>query len=239
MTHMSNQDAVADLGFGSAEEGVELIDEFEASFGIDLQDGETETCETVGEVHDLIIRRFQYDDVGEKCATAMAFYQLRRAVGCRFDGKVVPSTPLANALDCSPRMLLKGVAVKTGLRLPLPVLSLPGASGIALGAAGFIGTLVLAAHYPLSFALLLALFCAASMLAIASGYFDRGRYPSGMKTVGDLAKHVAALNVGRFRDQGAKMRDDDIWTALTIIVSETTGIVPERIGPQSRFYPSG
>lgn len=239
MTQEPKQDVVADLRFGGAEEGIELIDEVEASFGIDLQDGETETCETMGEFHDLVLQRLRADgDSGDRCATAMAFYRLRQAVDLRFDEGVGPSTPLMNALDSSPRVLLRRAAVKTGLRMPLPVLGLIGVSGIALGIVGLIGSFVLASHYPLSFAPTLALLSASCMLAIASGYYDRGRYPSGMHTVGDLADYVAALNMGRLRDQGAKMRNGDIWRALSIIASETTGIAPQRIGPQSRFYPS-
>ena len=60
---------------------VELVEDIEKAFGVRLPDGELSNCHTVGDLFDLVLARIpDRSATADRCATAMCFYRLRRAV---------------------------------------------------------------------------------------------------------------------------------------------------------------
>ena len=59
--------------------------ELQSAFGLRLTDEEAASVGTMGELHDLIMRRIGPSG-GDLCSTTMAFFRLRRALTSRVHG---------------------------------------------------------------------------------------------------------------------------------------------------------
>src|SRR5579862_611013 len=68
------------LGLDDDLDGLELQNYIELCFDIKITDSEAVSCQTVGNIYQLLQSRFNRNDSDKNgCATAMAFYRLRRA----------------------------------------------------------------------------------------------------------------------------------------------------------------
>ncbi len=201
----------------------DLIEEIEASFGIELEDGETETLKTIGDLQDVLVRKLGASDRRrEGCLTAAAFYRLRRAVsdveGCQ---DIAPATPLDSHLVGSDYgKWREEVARRSGLRLPV-------------GEAGPLVTVVfLLLFFGSPIAAAIFCFCFVygpwGLLALAGWALLRPSCrlrpdlaPSEHPDLGSLARVVVCLNYRKLSDALGSRHPDDIFIALEGIVRHT------------------
>lgn len=211
------------LGLDGDLDDVALIEDIEASFGVTFPGEETATWFTVGDIFESLRWRFPDTAVaGEKCATSMAFYRLRRAIPERQDAsRLRPDTPLESLTQLSARELLQLLGNRSGLRMPRYVLSWRGMIGVYLIVASVIAT----------FGLLLARMGGAwsdlapfvvAGIGVALVRVDGGAFPKECKTLGELARRVVTMNFGYFLAEGADPREGGLWTALVDLLAQHT-----------------
>jgi hypothetical protein len=136
------------LGLDDDGDDVDIVRDLEASFGIRISDDEAANCHTVGDVFELL-RRLLAISGGDNsgCASAMAFYRLRRAIGQTVGAsKAAPATLLADIAPNSPRRLFREIRSKTNLRLPALDFSWLGCIGVVLTLACLLVPVALAAR---------------------------------------------------------------------------------------------
>src|ERR1700734_2776145 len=70
------------LGLDDDLDGVEVVQDLKRIFDIMVSRQEAARIFNVGEFHDLLLQKIPPDEAGGKCASAMAFYRIRRALRC-------------------------------------------------------------------------------------------------------------------------------------------------------------
>jgi hypothetical protein len=200
------------------EDAVDIVRELESSFDIVISDSEAAACRTLGDVFDLVSRRYSDSGVGgQSCASAMTFYRLRRAfVDFAPAIKLHPSTRLSDLPNISVRRLFKKIEAQTGLRLPRKVSSWVGRFGAIGALAGLLGMLIVGIFYGAwTLAPGVLVVTAFSMMSL-----DPGKFPAGCETLGELSTKVARLNFGHLAKAGARVTQKDLWSSLTEVVSQ-------------------
>ena len=215
------------LGLDDDLDGVELLQNLEFSFGIKFLNEEAMSCWTVGDLSRLVQSHLHDCDIGARCATAMAFYRLRRAfslIGA--EPRLTPATGLKDIPLPSPKAAFRQIQdTYPEMRLPLLPLSTAGQGGLALlliGAISAIVTLAIAPRWSL-FPVLGAAVGAALMR------WERGRFPPECRTLGDLARKVAGLNFFALTKAGARYRQADICVAILEILTEHSSLPRSEI----------
>jgi len=100
------------------------------TFDIKITDKEAEGIYSVGEMCDLLLHKIAADHANRKCASAMAFYRLRRAISeLRVSEKLTPSTPLGFLERGRTKSNFRSLEKQTGLRLPQPAMTWIGSIG--------------------------------------------------------------------------------------------------------------
>jgi hypothetical protein len=223
------------LGLGDPDD-VEMVRGLEEIFDISFTDKETRNLVNVGDLYNLILRKIPRDESNRKCASAMAFYRLRRAFADLRQGKrLSPGAELAPTARA--KRLFRELARRTGLTMPDPAFSWIGKMG---------GYMALLWPFAMIWAVAvkspphaLAIFClgalpAAFLLAVV----DPRRVPAEFPTLGALAKKVARLNYGRLVKEGAEANDAEIWEAFVEVVTSITNVPAEKIGRETLFFSS-
>lgn len=196
----------------------------ESAFEISLSDLDR-PCVTVGDVHDRVLERFAAGPGEGRCATSMAFYRLRAALGSTMPGGWIgPETALRHA-RMSPDRLNRHLRDATGMDLHVGY----GAWPTLLGLASVCLALALAVLLRDGRWLLLA--CGVALIPL-----DRGA--CGRQTVGDVAREAAALNFARLARDGADHRPERIWRVIVQIVADVTGLDGGRIDRKTRLFPA-
>lgn len=220
-------------------ETVEILLETEELFGIRIADDEASEIRTVGEFHELILRKLAMWD-STLCMTASAFYRLRRAIVDVMGvsrRQVHPQTPLAEVIPPGRRRRVWPILSEaSGLRMP--ALRRPAAVTKALSWAGllvFLAGLILWATgtAPLSISWGCG-FIAISLAVVVTRPW--AVCPDGTcKTIGDLARAVFDANPAALpRSTGAFDRADT-WQSLARLIADQLGLRVEDITPSSRF----
>ncbi|HYE46731.1 MAG TPA: hypothetical protein VEA44_13280 [Caulobacter sp.] len=203
---------------------VAVFEAVEAAFDLSPADKGVEWL-TVGHVHRAILARMPPGDTPGKCATSMSFYRLRRALAPRVRGPITPATRL-NEAGLTPKDLGPLLEAETGLQLQVGAAGWPMMLGLLMILAGLLLSVVLRDWRYL-------LLLPASYLPLRLDTGDFGR-----QTVGDLARQAAVANFAALVRDGADHRPDRIWLTLRCAIAETIGVKPDRIGPDTRFYPA-
>lgn len=186
---------------------VDLLEEIESAFGIHFSDAEAVDCLTVGDMYQLILRKLpDREKRTDACRTARAFYRLRRAIiAMHPQENVRPGTRLDELAPWYARgRLLRELSRATGLRMPFWTLNPVGIifaialigggaaayrwTGAAVGVIGACGIIWLCVHF-------------------ASA-------PKRIRTVGDLAKAVAGINIATLQLPGERLHDREVWSVL-------------------------
>ena len=177
------------LGLDDDLDSVELIQDLEASFAVKFTKTEAESCLTVGDVFALLTARFSTDDVSNQgCASAIAFYRLRRAFNdAGVERHMAPATRLDELSSLPPKLLVRKLRSHTSLRLPRMRLGRNWVAGVVLITLSIFSFMVFAVTSPQLLLLSLAFLLVGIMLL----RFDRGEFPDGCNTLGDLARKVA------------------------------------------------
>ena len=97
------------------EDSVAVVVAVERAFDIAIENKEAESILTVGEMFDLLLRKIAPGDDTGKCASAMAFYRVRRAL---FPGasELSPSYGLSALREIYTKRFAQDLKRKTGLR---------------------------------------------------------------------------------------------------------------------------
>lgn len=215
------------LGLDDDLDGVDMVECIEHGFGVTISDETAATLLTVGDIYDTLMRQLgPLGDTAGRCATAMAFYRIRRAL--RQEG-ATRAAWIETDLDAggwpSVRRLSKRLKSEFGLQLPAPTTRWPGAIGVIMvigGLWGVFGILPISeAHWwvPLVIAGI-----GAGMVGL-----DPWRLPADCRTVGQLSAKVARLNRGPLRRQGGTFRLADVWDDLVELLSEHTDLPKSQI----------
>jgi hypothetical protein len=107
------------LGLDDDLDSVEVVIEIKKSFDIAISDDESKAIFKVGQLFDLLREKVAADDANRKCASAMAFYRLRRALNdLRVDVGQSPSYDLSRLHRAYTRSFAKSIENRSGLRMP-------------------------------------------------------------------------------------------------------------------------
>ena len=219
------------LGLVGDGDDIDLLRGLEQCFGYRLSDGEAADCRTVADVYKILQTHFS-SAVGEarSCASAMAFYRMRRTLvelGAPTDLR--PTTMLSEIPMKSPKSLLREMSARTGLRFPWAAITKVGQLGRTILIIGLLSSVPVSGIYPGGWPLPVLLITLGLMLVRV----DAGCLPPGVQTVGDLAHKVAGLNFGKMVAQGAAPRNTYVWDALVEVLSEHSGLPTDEIAPST------
>lgn len=210
------------LGLVGDLDDVELIQDVEAAFSVRFDDNDLSRCWTVGDLFTLIERDLPADKTTGRCATAMCFYRLRRAIQPWVEPPLKPNTRIDALRGLPVHRLYRLIEIECGLRAPAKVISIWGclaAMLILVGPfvayrVGVVGLLTPAFAIPLFIAFRLA----------------PVRLPRDIATFGDLVRAVAARNIGMLAKQGARLGRQDAWSAFREVLAEHTALSKNAIG---------
>jgi hypothetical protein len=202
-----------------------MIQDVEEAFGFQLSDRDLSRCRTVGDLFELVEAHLPTSGFEGNCATAMAFYRLRRAIQPRIDIALRPATPISALSTIGVRELHRIVKEECGLRPPMQYMSIWGC--VALLAIPALPVAALASGLGWWVAVLCAL------LAIIAYRRTSIRLPDTLLTFGDLVRLVSSRSVGALAQQGARLRASEAWDAFRDIVSDHTLLPKEAIASQT------
>ncbi|MGF6229462.1 hypothetical protein QFZ27_003417 [Inquilinus ginsengisoli] len=211
---------------------LDLIREVERAFGIRFADRDLESCQTIGDLHALILAAVPHAErTDATCLAAMAFFRLRWAIEAEHPGRIIqPATPLA---DLTGRFgadyWLGRLRRRTGQRMPTPAL---GATGCALNLAAIAGSAACVVTWGW-LGLVPALPLLSASVAVSGRWLSA--LPKPTATVGDLARVVAALNVSALADRDQPVRTREIWPALQAIIQDNLALTAP-VQPTTRFF---
>jgi len=220
----------ASLGLIGDLDDVELVEDIEQAFGVSLPDGELSNCNTVGDLFDFVLARIPDRDVeADRCATAMCFYRLRRAVQSLAPSiQLRPSTPISVLRDLSVKSLYAAMQGGEGMRAPNAYLSQWGAGSLLIAIAGPVGLRLAGTSWWLA--------CGALVVGVILYRFSPVRLPPQAKTVRDLVELVAARNIGELSAQGARLRPTEAWQALKALCSDHAAPSDGEISRETLIY---
>jgi hypothetical protein len=213
------------LGLAGDLDDVDLIEDVEEAFGVRLADDEIERCSTVGQLFELIEARLPETPSGQSCATAMCFYQLRRALQPHSAIALKPQTSIS-ALSAVPvRKLHQIIETECGLRPPPQYITFWGCLALLL---------VLALPLGL-FAIGMPWWVALPSAALGIGLYRRApiQLPDEVETFGDLIRIVASRSIGALAAQGARLGPTEAWQSFTDVLSDHTQLSKDEIGPET------
>lgn len=215
-------------------DGDDLLVSVERAFGTTFDPAEIVAWQTVGDMHRALLARLPIAGVPGRCATAMAFHRLRRALRDMSGRRgIAPRTPLRAAMaGCDPEAVRARIrdaglepVTSGGIWNPL---SLTEAAWVALVAA------VPFAVLPWWAALPAAVFVGAC-LALLPSRLPPWRHARNL-TVGGMARETALWNAGQLMAAGADSRPHTVWKALAAVVGADAGLPAGAITPATRFY---
>jgi hypothetical protein len=244
------------LGLDDDLDPVEVVIAIEKAFEVKVSNEEAKAIFRVGELFTLLLSKMPVGDAGRKCASAMAFYRVRRALNeLGIDAGRFPSDDLSSLHRVYSKSFVRSLKERSGLRLPRPAFGLVGKLGVAVllvGLSAGLGTIALgllaastklamSLSFPpkgqletISIALLVGAFVAGPILM----YLDAGRLPANCRTLGSLAARTASLSYGRLVKQGADARVASVWKALTENLADFAGVPADQIARETYFLRS-
>lgn len=214
------------LRLGGDGDELDVLEAVEKSFDILILDHEAESAATAGQLFDIVMAKSSVDPDARRCATAMTFYRLRRAMG---DPKASPRSKLHEIVPDTPRQLFHRLGRETGLAMPS-------------GSMGRLGSVCLYAMIFLVPAALVTIVAGwtywpvVTLLAVSAAVFfwlDARRWHG--ETLGEVTRKVVNLNFARLSYLGARSSPTDAWTAYVGLLSDITGVDAGRIAHETRF----
>lgn len=146
-------------------------------------------------------------------------------------GTLRVETALNGLADGRPARFLYRLEKQTGLQMPMGRYATAGRIGGIAFMIGLVGGIVLAVNGQWWAGLWFLLLLAAGIGLIS---INKGRWPTGITTFGDLAARVAALNhmqLGQARDL-----PDSVWQRLTAIVAEQSDMPPQEMRADTLLF---
>src|SRR5579863_9828425 len=91
------------LGLDDDLDGIAVVRDLERIFDVKVSHEEAERIFTVGEFHDLLVRKLPPNEADRKCASAMTFYRLRSALRRLGYGDKLTPLPICVSLSLEER----------------------------------------------------------------------------------------------------------------------------------------
>lgn len=223
-------------------DGVELIIAVEERFGIAILDEEASRVRTVGDLHELLMKKLTPAE-SRACLTSQAFQRMRRALVDHFGitrEAVRPKALLEGLLPQSGRRKAWAqLAVRLGWQLP--ELRRPAALELGLAAsclAAVPAALVLGALDPASQPLAWGIglgalpFCwlgyrLTAPLAV--------HLPSSCATVGGAVRTALSHNFSRISQECRSWSQREVWQSLQIVIVDQIGCSVAEVRKDARF----
>lgn len=183
---------------------------------------------TVGHVYRALLAHFEGKG-GGRCATAMAFFRLRRALRGRRATGLVPSCDLKKFTRQPPRALLRLLERRTGLRMPTAGVGTMRGVGLLVMTAALIFGFSFADYGPQYPRIAVAAFVLGGIVAAMGS----SAFPKNCETLGGLAGQVAVLNFAKLVEQGAHAGPREVWTVLVEIAAMVSLKPRDKIGPDT------
>jgi hypothetical protein len=206
---------------------VDFVHDVEQAFDIQFPD-DVWSCETVGDLFALVVARLPgQDGTSGRCASAMCFHRLRRAVLTLAPHlELRPSTPIGVLRFVPVERLYHAIRSSGNLRTPPPYLSAWGVCGLLLAVAAPFGSPLLGVPWWAAISAVVPCLLAAAVLV----WFLPGRLPPDVETVGDLVERLTALNIGRLAAHGARLGPTEAWETLRTLCEDLAGSRGGEIG---------
>lgn len=219
----------------SDDDSVAMLKDLERAFDIEISKAEAAQLTTLGDINDLIVRRFREDGAsGEACANAVAFHRLKRTIAeGSADANLTPSTRLVEIAGPSVKLFLIATEKRSGLPLPRKARTWLGNLGIGVAILGFVG--------PIPGAVLLGGWTILGIpLMIGAGGFlmnmDPGKFPHDCQTLGDLSKRVTKLGFSQVAKTGGRTGEREIWDVLTTIAAQYSETPVAQMKPSAPLH---
>jgi hypothetical protein len=218
---------------------VEMVCAIEETFQIDIANSEAELVRTVGDLYNLLLTKVG-SSPDARCLTSAAFYRTRKGLVdvLGLDRRQIrPSTELVPLL---PRGDLRPTwdAIGSSMQLKLPNLEHPpwvlwtllGVVSVLCVTSAAIGAI------PKWGALLIFLMGFGAVVRFVASTPSLARCaPEKDKTVGDLARHVLALNSEQLTKQVGGWSKQEIWSTMCRVIVDQTGVKQEELRMEARF----
>ena len=219
------------LGLDDDLDTAEVVINLETSFSIRFTEAEVGAWRTVGDIYSTLHSRVSNSGKSAgRCATAMTFHRLRRALqDLSIHTRLRPDSPVNGITSLTAKALFKQISARSGLRLPRPKVALWGTLGAWSILASFIGLVATAVFIPHWWPVPML----AAALGIMLHRFDPGEVPPDCQTLGDLSRKVTGMNFGKLSNEGAETHDKDLWNALVEVLSEDTRLPKLEIRPET------
>lgn len=213
------------LGLYGDMDDIDVIRDVEGAFAVAFSE-EPESWYTVGDIHaDLLARLAGSGETSGFCATARAFYRIRRCLAGAAGARTLRSdTPVMGPGDRQAKHVMRRLQEGTGLRMPFSRGTWMSDLGVYGVIVGFFATLIAPMAGVAIWMPLLVVGVSAALL-----WLDPNVLPADCRTVGQLARKAAALNRGRLIAEGAAARIDSIWDDLVEVLSEHTTLPKTEI----------
>lgn len=221
---------------------VELMMDVEETFHITIEDDDYEEIRTVGDLHDLILKRVDKVAAPEAqrdriCLTSATFLTVRRALVSLFEiprAAIRPSSPIDHIFPRDDR-LKNWDRLRNTLDLKLPALQRPTWMVCALVAVATISVAAALWLHPAGIVGILALTVAAvGLLALLTHPFATEPGPQ-FATVGDLTQTLLQRNYRALHTRHIGWGRERVWETLKVIIVEQLGVSPEDVRPDARF----
>lgn len=226
------------LCYGDGLDAVDAVKELETIFQIKIENAEAEKIQNVGDLFGLIIAKCPPSETG-KCASAMAFYRLRQALG-RSD--LAPSSDITYLNRLGAKSALQRLAQQTGLTMPQSRFARLGQSGCTAAIVSCISAIIIACtfvgkHPDTGIAVLVGL-----VVVMVAGIFaarrDKGLLPHGCEALGGLVRQTVSASYGELVRRGARAREAEMWAILTTILAAFSTMPATEINRATTFYKS-
>ncbi len=227
---------------------VEIVMDVEQTFGVHLPRAETPAMDTVGQLHDLLVKTLAERPEAARLESHV-FERVRNALesaGRASPGQIDPSTPLCDILPLTTRRRawkrLQGSLpwVVPPLRRPRLVGALVTVAAIALAWACTFGPRNpnwLTANPAVAMVCLFYIGPLAAFFVVVGVWFTTPLavvWRPDIPTVGDLASTVVAMNYGNPAEQRT-WSAEEIWNTLRQIIVDVLGVDPAQVTPDARF----
>lgn len=215
----------------------EFFEALQSHFGIRLAQADVGDWLTLGDVHATIVAKLPDPSAIGFCPTAHVFNRFRSALvemGHQRSA-ITRHAALETFSNGRPTTFSNKLATTTGLNMPSNSYRILGKIGSWMLFVGGIGALVLLLKAEGPYALYPLI---AAAIGFALMMVDRGTFPAGVASLGDLAARTSALNRLGLKSSGARDMPNGTWEVLMAIASEQSGIASEKIGPDTFLFQS-
>ena len=221
------------LGLDTICDPDDLVLAVESAFSVKFRKEEAEAIVTVGQMFDLLVKKIARGAEDRKCASAMAFYRLRRALAKRAPGSIrlSPSSDLSWLTHAYTKRYVRRLERETGLKLPKPVptqIANFGSIGVIMASLSGLFLVLLAAALAASnsqYAIFVAragliLLPGGGILGMLTVSLDPGRLPKDCERLRDLSRKATKLSYAVLIDQGADASEKRLWQMLVDVLSD-------------------